>query len=208
MDSRILTTVVLLVAAAAFAAVGFGIKSAPPVHAASIQLTAVIDEAQETSCDIGFGATGNGTLTLDTVTGDLSFNITFTPLSSEEVGAHIHGPAAPGSTASIVRALPAGSPKVGAVAPVLTPAEQADLLAGLYYVNIHSTNCPAGEIRGQIQILPPPPPVGGVSLDGGLSGLSGDSGGSLWMNGWLLAAAVAVFAATLGGAAWRARSGR
>ena len=59
-----------------------------------------------------------------------------------------------------------------------------------------------------------PAPVGGVSSlagglgepDGGLRALPDDSGASLWLNGWLLAAAVAVFAATLGGAVWRARS--
>ena len=40
-------------------------------------------------------------------------------------------------------------------------------------------------------ITPTPAPVGGVSLDGGLRALSGDSGGSLWLTGWLLAAALA-----------------
>ena len=63
-----------------------------------------------------------------------------------------------------------------------------------------------------------PGPVGGVSslarglgeVDGGPRALSGDSGGSLWLNGWLLAAAVAGTVA-LCGTTWvavrRARSG-
>ncbi|MCH8064704.1 MAG: PQQ-dependent sugar dehydrogenase [Chloroflexi bacterium] len=55
---------------------------------------------------------------------------------------------------------------------------------------------------------PKPVPVGGVSLDGGLRALSDGSSGSLWLIGWLLAVAAAVFAATLGGAAWRQRSGQ
>ncbi len=46
----------------------------------------------------------------------------------------------------------------------------------------------AGQVGSLIIV---PPPVGGVSLDGGLRALSGDSGGSLWPNGWLLVAAVA-----------------
>ena len=72
---------------------------------------------------------------------------------------------------------------------------------------------------GRITFLQPnPPPVGGVSLSGGLGemdglrALAGESGGSFWLSGWLLAAAVAIFTATLGaaalrwkGAAWRAR---
>jgi hypothetical protein len=32
----------------------------------------------------------------------------------------------------------------------LTDAQAADLLAGRYYVNIHSSSHPSGEIRGQI----------------------------------------------------------
>ncbi len=53
--------------------------------------------------------------------------------------------------------------------------------------------------------ITPPGPVGGVSLDGGLRALSGDSGGSLWLNGWLLAAAVAVAGTVaLCGTAWAA----
>ncbi|MCH8025260.1 MAG: PQQ-dependent sugar dehydrogenase [Chloroflexi bacterium] len=49
------------------------------------------------------------------------------------------------------------------------------------------------EIFGnQITFMQPKPvPVGGVSLEGGLRALSGDSGGSLWLTGWLLAAALA-----------------
>lgn len=56
----------------------------------------------------------------------------------------------------------------------------------------------------QITFMQPnPPPVGGASLDGGLRALSGDSGGSLWLNGWLLAAVVAG-AVALCGTAWAA----
>ena len=32
----------------------------------------------------------------------------------------------------------------------------ADLINGLYYVNIHTTFRPAGEIRGQILLVPEP----------------------------------------------------
>ncbi len=61
----------------------------------------------------------------------------------------------------------------------------------------------------QITFMQPnPPPVGGVSLGGGLRALSGDSGGSLWLNGWLLAAAVATGSVVLGGAVSRERRGQ
>src|SRR5207237_624209 len=33
----------------------------------------------------------------------------------------------------------------------ITPAQVADLQAGLYYMNVHTTTFPNGEIRGQLQ---------------------------------------------------------
>jgi hypothetical protein len=50
--------------------------------------------------------------------------------------------------------LPLGSPS-GLVA-VLTQAQVNDLMAGLWYVNVHSTVFPAGEIRGQLLPVPEP----------------------------------------------------
>ena len=49
-----------------------------------------------------------------------------------------------------------------------------------------------------------PAPVGGGSLNGGLRALSDNSGGSLWRNGWLLAAAVAAGTVALCGTVWAA----
>jgi hypothetical protein len=49
--------------------------------------------------------------------------------------------------------LPAGNPKVGSVGP-LTAAFEAELNAGLWYVNIHTTFRPGGEIRGQVLTAP------------------------------------------------------
>jgi hypothetical protein len=108
---------------------------------------AAIDGAQEAPPS-GSTATGIGSFTLDGAK-MLNFNISFSGLLGTETAAHIHGPAGPGVNAGVVFGLPAGSPKVGAVGP-LSPAQEADLNAGLYYVNIHSTMFPGGEIRGQI----------------------------------------------------------
>ena len=161
---------------------------ASPVEASEAEFTASLDELQEVGCNVGHFATGSGTFKLNKATGELSFNVTFTPLSAAETGSHIHGPAGPGVSAPIIRGLPAGSPKVGTVAPNLTPAEIADMQAGLYYVNVHSTNCPAGEIRGQIL----PVSVGGESIAGELLGLDSGSAGTAW---WIVFASVAGVAA-------------
>ena len=41
----------------------------------------------------------------------------------------------------------------------LTAAQEADLLSGLYYVNIHSTVFGAGELRGNLIAVPEPAPL-------------------------------------------------
>ena len=102
----------------------------------------------------GSPATGAGTMTLDGAK-ILSWNISFSGLTSTETAAHIHGPAPVGSNAGIQIGLGTGNPKVGSSGP-LTPTQEADLNAGLYYVNIHSTSFPSGEIRGQILTAAPP----------------------------------------------------
>jgi len=82
-------------------------------------------------------------------------------LSSGTNGGHIHGPAAVGVAGPIIFDLaPTGGQTSGsAVNRVfsVTPQQVADLKAGLWYINIHTTNFPDGEIRGQL--LPATPPL-------------------------------------------------
>jgi len=107
-----------------------------------------IDGAQETPPNASL-STGSGTFALDTATGIATFAITHDCCASGELFSHVHGPGAPGVPAPIIYFLPNGSPKVGS-SPVLTPQQQADMIAGLHYVNIHSNTFLGGEIRGQI----------------------------------------------------------
>jgi hypothetical protein len=131
---------------------------------ASAQITnfsATIDGAQEVP-PTGSPGTGTGTFVLDEGTSILSWNITFSGLAGTETAAHIHGPGGVGVNAGVQIPLSTGSPKVGSAA--LSPAQIADLKAGLYYVNIHSTVNAGGEIRGQILALPDVPASRGWSL--------------------------------------------
>jgi len=115
--------------------------------------TASLDGAQVVSPS-GSTATGFGTLTLDAGK-MLSFNITFMGLLGTETMSHIHGPGAVGVNAGVQYALPLGTPKNGSVGP-LSPAQEADLNNGLWYIQVHSTRNAGGEIRGQIylQVVP------------------------------------------------------
>ena len=108
--------------------------------------TATLNGAQETPPN-NSAATGRATLLLspDEKTGRVS--VTFNSLSSTQTDAHIHGPAAPGVSAPPIFPLPLG--QISDFQIALTPSQVQDLKNGLFYVNVHSSNFPAGEIRGQ-----------------------------------------------------------
>ncbi|HOX27056.1 MAG TPA: CHRD domain-containing protein [Candidatus Krumholzibacteria bacterium] len=93
-------------------------------------------------------AFGGGKIVIDTAANTLSYEIVFGALSAGETAAHIHGPADPGQNAGVAVALPAGNPKIGVWN--YQEAQEADILAGRMYVNVHSSTFPGGEIRGQI----------------------------------------------------------
>jgi hypothetical protein len=95
-------------------------------------------------------ATGNATVTYDTASKQVTWQITYSGLSGTPTAAHFHGPAQPGANAGVAVPIPnvATSPAQGSA--TLTDAQAADLLAGRYYINIHTAANPAGEIRGQV----------------------------------------------------------
>ena len=97
--------------------------------------------------------TGTATATLDTATNKLSWDVAYSGLTGPALAAHMHGPADPGQNAGVAVPLKVTpSPITGS--KVLTAAQAADLEAGKYYVNIHTTANKGGEIRGQLQPAP------------------------------------------------------
>jgi len=81
---------------------------------------------------------------------------------------HFHGPAAPNLNAGVqVGVGVVGTPVVGNA--ILNAAQVADLLAGLWYLNLHTSMFPGGEIRGQV-LVPEPATLG--LLGAGLIGLA------------------------------------
>ncbi len=113
-------------------------------------------------------ATGNATVVLNAAQTQLSISCQFQSLAGTYTASHIHGPAPFGVNASV---------KWGFVAPAapwvlsnanhdgtltnfivggITATDVANLNAGLFYVNVHSTTYPGGEIRGQLGAQPVP----------------------------------------------------
>ncbi len=131
----------------------------------SIPLSAVIDPEQATTSDETATGSGSATLSFVDETNMLSWNIVFSGLSGTETLAHFHGPALPGTPAGVEFGLSLGSPKVGMA--TLAPQQAADLLAGLWYINIHSSRFAGGEIRGQVQVIPEPSSLAMLLLGGG-----------------------------------------
>ena len=93
-------------------------------------------------------ATGTGVVQVVTNSNEFRFEIAYDNLSSTENAAHLHGPAVIGKEAGPIFSLPPESPKIGVI--LYAEEWQDDLLAGLTYVNIHTVNNGAGEIRGQV----------------------------------------------------------
>ena len=93
-------------------------------------------------------ATGVGTATLDMQTNIFSWNISHQGLSSTHLASHFHGPAPVGQNAGVQVDIGVGNPLVGS-AP-LNQQQVSDLLAGLWYVNLHTQMEQAGEIRTQV----------------------------------------------------------
>ncbi len=113
-------------------------------------LFASLDGAQEVPPN-GSTATGVGVFSIDTVTNNVDYYIEYSGLSSAETNAHLHGFAPPGSNGGILTPLPGGSPKAGTW--TYSEPDEASVLAGLVYVNIHSTMFGGGEIRGQVEVV-------------------------------------------------------
>ena len=120
--------------------------------AAILSYQAFIDGLQETPPNASPG-TGFGSFTYDTITNDLAYNIIFSGLVAPETAAHLHA-APPGVPGPIRVPLPLGSPKIGNA--TLSASQEVELLGNLFYVNIHSTAFPGGEIRGQMLPIPEP----------------------------------------------------
>lgn len=92
---------------------------------------------------------GSVEATFDRSTNKLAYRVNYSGLSGPATMGHFHGPAEAGRNAGVVHGFAnAASPIQGEA--TLTAAQAADLLAGRWYVNIHTARHPGGEIRAQV----------------------------------------------------------
>jgi len=102
------------------------------------------------------GGTGTAVLTYDPATRVVTWDITYSGLSSPTTMAHFHGPATQDKNGPVViwlttQGTPPGNPITGQA--TLTPEQAQQFAAGDWYVNVHTQSHPACEIRGQV--IPP-----------------------------------------------------
>jgi hypothetical protein len=115
-------------------------------------LKATLNGASEAPANTSTGK-GTAEVDYDPTSKTMRWKVTFSGLTGVPIGAHFHGPAEAGKTARKVVSMPnpGYSPVEGSA--TLTDAQAADLMAGKYYINIHTATYPGGEIRGQVTKL-------------------------------------------------------
>jgi hypothetical protein len=107
---------------------------------------AVINGAVETPVNAST-ATGTATLTYDNDSKIFKVVVEYTGVNATM--AHIHKGEI-GVAGSVIFGFDNPASPINYTSPALDAAQEADLMANLYYVNIHSAQFPAGEIRGQL----------------------------------------------------------
>jgi len=136
----------------AAALVGLGwVTVSVPAYAETITVMAHLMGSEEVPAN---DSQGMGMLsgTLDTETHVLKWTLTYSDLTGPAKAAHFHGPAMPGANAPIVVPFSGAldSPYTGTA--TLTGPQQAELLEGKWYTNIHTAAHGSGELRGQVEV--------------------------------------------------------
>lgn len=150
----------------AVAAVALMLSAAGSVQAQTVQMAATLTGANEAPALVLTGAYGIATVTVDMGTQTVSWIIDVYNMPSGTNNAHFHvgGPGLAGPTVVNV-AFPANASNdyrltgSATAANLLVRADQGirswedflqSLVGGQTYLNIHTTNFPGGEIRGQV----------------------------------------------------------
>jgi hypothetical protein len=118
-------------------------------QASAEKLKATLNGASEVPANTSKG-TGTVEANYDPASKKLTWKLTYSGLTGPATAAHFHGPAAAGQNAGVAVAIPNATSSPAEGSATLTDPQAADLLAGKYYVNVHTAAHPGGEIRGQV----------------------------------------------------------
>jgi hypothetical protein len=127
------------------------VSAAGLAQAAPQSFTVALSGAQQVP-PVTTAGTGTADLSWDPATRVVTWSIAYNGLSSAATMSHFHNGAG-GKNGPVViwlstRGTPPTSPITGTV--TLTPAQAVQFTAGDWYINLHSKDHPAGEIRGQV----------------------------------------------------------
>jgi hypothetical protein len=120
---------------------------ASPALAQNVNFKATLAGAEEVPA-VQTSGKGELTATLDQGSKRLTWKGNYSGLSGPATAAHFHAAEKGKNGGVAVPISPAASPMEGSA--TLTDQQAADLLAGRWYVNVHTETNKAGEIRGQL----------------------------------------------------------
>lgn len=120
-------------------------------QAASITMNFPLSASQQVPPGASSG-TGSCLVVLNDSSGAVSVDCVFSGLTSAAVAAHIHGLAAPDMNAGVIIGLTATAATSGSITGngVLDAGQITGMMDGLTYVNLHTSQNPGGELRGQV----------------------------------------------------------
>ncbi len=117
-----------------------------PTPNPNVTFLATVNGASEVPANPS-ASTGTATLTFNTTT--KIFTVTVTHNVAAPTNGHIHVGAV-GVSGAVVFGFTSLTSPINYTSGALTAAQEADLNANLYYVNLHTAAYPGGEIRGQL----------------------------------------------------------
>lgn len=132
----------------AFGCVCFLLLPVVPAGAQTVNLKAELKGSNEVP-PLNLAGSGQVTATFDPATKKLSWKGSLSNLTAAPTMAHFHGPAEASKNAGVQVTIPNPGSSFSGEA-TLTDQQVRDMLAGMWYVNIHTAAHPAGELRGQL----------------------------------------------------------
>jgi len=112
----------------------------------NVSFGATLSGASESSPNAS-AATGTSTASFNTTTKILTVTTTYSGITP--TAGHIHKGAV-GVSGGVIFPFTSTTSPIVFTSPALDATQEADLMANLYYVNLHSSAFPGGEIRGQL----------------------------------------------------------